>query len=874
MNALEMNFFIAIRQDFYGNLGDFWDVPEFNTESYHHYLKTLGEEEAIAAIEKPITKIPDKIGYEDNFVEQTLLPDLIQSSETDNHQQINPVHLQIVCNSLFEEARKNNASAIETGKIVTIGQELYDELNKVAGILQGYVTKILDDKAKFTFDERTIAKYLLQQMVTSQETRIFCSFDDLTEKLDYPPKQIKSIIKKLDDSRLIETKQENDHTAYSITHEYLAKQVNKWYDPKELEIKRVKEIWARCLDNWHDSSHTITIPRNQYKDIKKFESYLQLDKKGQSLIKKSSIKYWGFKIGIFIGISSLVGLTVLSINGYRNATINQIRASIQASEANFNLNQNLQSLMEAIRAAKTIKESPIIKFGKLEPEIKKVLFQGLKRLTDNRKLSSLNYQSKISNLNISNDGNYLVGGLNNKIHIWDKYGKTLNSNLELEFYWGNYTEISPYNNFFILYNIVDPNYSTYILNMEGEILYELPLKSYQDDGLQNEFRNLIINQNEENESYIYLCSSRALMILKYNQDKVTEIRRFETKEDEYIDSCQLASPQYFSVEIYNLNTEDSKMTVWNQFEENFENDTFADSSERRKKMNDTYHPIKDEYKITYSPDKKYVILSNETQAELWSNEGDLLANLDHEVKYSFKTPKFIFEDNIVATYVNSGAKLWQSNGDFIAELTHLDLNGLLFNDKHNYIITKGKKDIKLWNKKGELVTSLIPKNEINDVIVSPNGDYVYGVSDEEITIWRLKEYRFSKTVTHKEQINSVRFSSDGEKIITSSLDKTVIIWNRQNDEFKQQLDPLIHSNTVFDAKFSPQNNYILTESGKEVKLWFKDGSEIGTLKRKSKYSINEYNNQFLSEFSDDEKYIVTSESQENYESLSTVIWGT
>ena len=43
MNALEMNFFIAIRQDFYGNLGEFWRESEFNTESYPHYLETLGE---------------------------------------------------------------------------------------------------------------------------------------------------------------------------------------------------------------------------------------------------------------------------------------------------------------------------------------------------------------------------------------------------------------------------------------------------------------------------------------------------------------------------------------------------------------------------------------------------------------------------------------------------------------------------------------------------------------------------------------------------------------------------------------------------------------------------------------------------------------
>ncbi len=425
INAQEMNFFIAIRQDFYGNLGEFWHEPEFNTESYPHYLETLSQEEAIAAIEKPLTAIPDKIGYKDNFVKQTLLPDLLQSSERENQKQINPVHLQIVCNELFKKVKETKADDIQAKKVVLIGQELYKDIGRVEGVLRNYVTEILDDKSKFSLQEREIAKSVLKQMVTSQGNRVFRSLEDLTKKLDYSPNQIKPIIQKLDGSRLLETRKEKDRTKYSITHEYLAKEINEWFDPKELEIKRVQEMWARCLENWRDSHNTIS--RNQYKDINKYKSHLEIDEDGRALLKASYFAYWGLNVAVGLGIATLIGLTTASLIGNRNATINQIRASVQASEAHFNSQRGLETLVEAVRAAKTLDRSLLLKFfppnkdRHLDIQVKKVLYQGYEQTYERNRLQ---HQGMVTSTQFSPDGQWIVTASEDRTaKLWTSQGE-------------------------------------------------------------------------------------------------------------------------------------------------------------------------------------------------------------------------------------------------------------------------------------------------------------------------------------------------------------------------------------------------------------------------------------------------------------------
>ncbi|WP_237396467.1 CHAT domain-containing protein [Okeania sp. KiyG1] len=90
-------------------------------------------------------------------------------------------------------------------------------------------------------------------------------------------------------------------------------------------------------------------------------------------------------------------------------------------------------------------------------------------------------------------------------------------------------------------------------------------------------------------------------------------------------------------------------------------------------------------------------------------------------------------------------------------------------------------------------------------------------------------------VGHQDDINSVKFSPDGNYILTASDDKTARLWDREGNP----LATLQHDHKVKDAKFSPNGNQIITVSYVGIYLWDKKGNLLANLRggtRTSKFS--------------------------------------
>lgn len=73
-------------------------------------------------------------------------------------------------------------------------------------------------------------------------------------------------------------------------------------------------------------------------------------------------------------------------------------------------------------------------------------------------------------------------------------------------------------------------------------------------------------------------------------------------------------------------------------------------------------------------------------------------------------------------------------------------------------------------------------------------------------------------VGHANNINTIRFSSDSKRIVTSSNDKSARVWDAETGKL---IDSLVgHKHYVFFAEFSTDNKYILTLSDDNaVKIW-------------------------------------------------------
>ncbi|KIJ27467.1 hypothetical protein M422DRAFT_271383 [Sphaerobolus stellatus SS14] len=70
---------------------------------------------------------------------------------------------------------------------------------------------------------------------------------------------------------------------------------------------------------------------------------------------------------------------------------------------------------------------------------------------------------------------------------------------------------------------------------------------------------------------------------------------------------------------------------------------------------------------------------------------------------------------------------------------------------------------------------------------------------------------------HQDLISSVAFSSDGTKILSASIDKTVRIWDTSTGQTLGQ--PLHHQSSVISSAFSPDGTKIVSASGNKIQMW-------------------------------------------------------
>ena len=115
LSSAELNLVFALREDFFGALLIEFEelIPDFLNQAARVNLLPLRREEARDAILLPLKQTPVRIGYNLDFVDEVLLPGLI--GESAGGERIDPPHVQIVCNQLYQAARERCAAELKQG---------------------------------------------------------------------------------------------------------------------------------------------------------------------------------------------------------------------------------------------------------------------------------------------------------------------------------------------------------------------------------------------------------------------------------------------------------------------------------------------------------------------------------------------------------------------------------------------------------------------------------------------------------------------------------------------------------------------------------------------------------------------------------------
>ncbi len=277
--AQEINFVFALRHEFYGQLLLEFEaeIPEFSNEAYRLNLLPLTQSEAREAIVKPLENTSLRIQYDEDFVDHVLLAGL--AAQTGGSTNVNPPHLQIVCNQLFEAARQR----LQQRSSVLIDERLYNELGGVQTILNTYLDKMVEEVANDP-QRITVVRSVLQRMIDTTGTRRFVTEELLKRELpDVNEAEILAFIQKLLDRRVVEQRK----PSYSLSHEYLVKRVKDWFDPIEMERKRAQETLERGLAEWKNSQALLNQP--QVEAVRKWVTSVNPEE--QVLLQESEADY-------------------------------------------------------------------------------------------------------------------------------------------------------------------------------------------------------------------------------------------------------------------------------------------------------------------------------------------------------------------------------------------------------------------------------------------------------------------------------------------------------------------------------------------------------------------------------------------------------
>ena len=144
--------------------------------------------------------------------------------------------------------------------------------------------------------------------------------------------------------------------------------------------------------------------------------------------------------------------------------------------------------------------------------------------------------------------------------------------------------------------------------------------------------------------------------------------------------------------------------------------------------------------------------------------------------------------------------------------------------------------VRLWRPDGTLINTLeAHKPEATDVTFAPDSQSLVSVGSAGLVkVWSLDGQLRQQFQGHNAWINAVAFSSDGQLLATASGDKTIALWQKQQDKEQFQTSPYQrldkHTDWVWDVAFSPDNQRIAS-GGKDdtVRLWDLQGNLMTTL---------------------------------------------
>ncbi len=188
---------------------------------------------------------------------------------------------------------------------------------------------------------------------------------------------------------------------------------------------------------------------------------------------------------------------------------------------------------------------------------------------------------------------------------------------------------------------------------------------------------------------------------------------------------------------------------------------------------------------------KYLAVGdNDGQILIYDTKGNLIRHFKNENSKSVTAVNWHPKKNILAT-VSDKIRLFDIDGNLLKSIKHRSEEVMLlsvawhksgtffvtgdYGDKHD------KSLLQYWNEQGKLLRSIdISKGEYRNLTWNPKGNRLATASDA-LRIWNTKGKLISEGKS-TDYLWGVSWNKQGNKIITSSLEQNIIIWNNKTEK--------------------------------------------------------------------------------------------
>ena len=502
---------------------------------------------------------------------------------------------------------------------------------------------------------------------------------------------------------------------------------------------------------------------------------------------------------LIVSLFLMAGLTTFSAYQALQARLQTIKALSESSQALFADNQDLDALMEGIKAGEMVKAISFLAPSSLKIKVLTELNQVLYNIRETNRLED--HTDAVISVSFSPDSQTIASSSRDKtIKIWTVDGQLIKSLP------GHEAEI---------YRV--------IFSPDGQTLAsasaDKTIKLWSKEG--NLLRTIPAHDLE-----VYDVSFHPTLPIIASASADKKIKLWDIKTGKFLNQISGHKDEIISVtfspdgDTIASASADKTIKLWNA---------------KNRKLIKTLNGHQDKVlEASFSPDGEMIAsASADKTIKLWrTKDGTLMKTLtghqDKVLEVDFSPDGKM----VTSASADNTIKLWKvETGELLQTLEghKAPVVGVRFSpDGQTLASASTDQTIRLWRWEGIHPQLLKHDAPVMGVSFSPDGQIIASASqDTTIKLWKPNGNLLHILKGHTKPVIKVRFSPDGKIIASASSDKTVKLWNQKGSLLKTLKG---HDGKVVSVSINSQDKIIASASEDgTIKLWKPDGTLIKTL---------------------------------------------